>query len=255
MIDGENVVAGLGAPLTLALGRAIDGLLPFPVYDSAGFGVPATPAALWCWLRGNDRGVLVHRSSALERMLAPAFIAENTIDGFQYGAGLDLTGYEDGTENPREQDAVTAAVVHGQGEGWDGSSFAAVQQWRHDLDRFASMAAQEQDHTIGRRKSDNEEIADAPLSAHVKRTAQESFNPPAFILRRSAPWADGATAGLMFVAFGHSVDAFEALLKRMTGTEDGVPDALFRFTRPISGAYFWCPPLRKGRLDLRALGL
>ena len=41
----------------------------------------------------------------------------------------------------------------------------------------------------------------------------------------------------------------------MVGAEDGIADAIFGFTRPVSGAYFWCPPLRKARLDLRALGL
>ena len=42
----------------------------------------------------------------------------------------------------------------------------------------------------------------------------------------------------MFVAFGHSFDAFEAQLTRMIGAGDGIPDALFRFTRPITGSYF-----------------
>jgi len=36
----------------------------------------------------------------------------------------------------------------------------------------------------------------------------------------------------------------------MLGAEDGIADALFRFTRPISGSYFWCPPMRGGRIDL-----
>jgi porphyrinogen peroxidase len=62
-------------------------------------------------------------------------------------------------------------------------------------------------------------------------------------------------AGLMFVAFGRSFDAFEAQWARMTGAEDGVIDGLFRFTRPISGAYFWCPPVKVARVDLSALGL
>jgi putative iron-dependent peroxidase len=44
------------------------------------------------------------------------------------------------------------------------------------------------------------EIADAPPSAHVKRTAQESFDPEAFVLRRSMPWTDGMRSGLNFVA-------------------------------------------------------
>ena len=60
---------------------------------------------------------------------------------------------------------------------------------------------------------------------------------------------------LMFVAFGRSFDAFEALLRKMVGEEDGVVDALFNFTRPVSGSYFWCPPVKGGRLDLGALGL
>jgi putative iron-dependent peroxidase len=180
---------------------------------------------------------------------------EKVIDAFQYGPSLDLTGYEDGTENPKGEKAAEVGVVRGHGRGLDGSSFVAVQQWVHDLDQFELMTTKEQDNTIGRRKSDNEEIEDAPLSAHIKRTAQESFEPEAFILRRSMPWADEARVGLVFVAFGKSFDAFEALLRRMVGAEDGIPDALFRFTRPISGSYFWCPPVQDGRLDLRTLGL
>ncbi len=58
-----------------------------------------------------------------------------------------------------------------------------------------------------------------------------------------------------FVAFGHNFDAFEAQLIRMSGTEDGIVDALFRFSRPVTGGYFWRPPLREGRLNLAALGL
>jgi putative iron-dependent peroxidase len=95
----------------------------------------------------------------------------------------------------------------------------------------------------------------APPSAHVKRTAQESFEPAAFVLRRSMPWADGQRAGLVFVAFGASLEAFEAQLRRMAGLEDGITDALFGFTRPVTGAYYWCPGMCQGRLDLSDLGL
>jgi putative iron-dependent peroxidase len=63
----------------------------------------------------------------------------------------------------------------------------------------------------------------------------------------------------MFVAFGKSFDAFEAQMRRMAGQEDGITDALFRISRPVSGAFFWCPPVREdargGRLDLRQIGL
>jgi len=210
---------------------------------------------LWCWLRGDDRGDLVHRTRALEALVAPAYRLQTALDAFEHRGGRDLTGYEDGTENPTGTGAVSAAALHGGGAGLDGSSFVAVQQWIHDFERFDALSGEEQDASIGRRRSDNEELEDAPPSAHVKRTAQESFSPEAFVLRRSMPWVEDLRAGLVFVAFGRSFDAFEAQLNRMTGQEDGVTDALFRFTRPVTGAYFWCPPVSGTRLDLRALGL
>lgn len=251
--DGESIVIGLGQPLIQALQTDLEGLHSFPTYFSDGVSVPSTPMALWVWYRGTDRGTLLHLSRALEHAVAPAFQLEKTIDAFKYGPSLDLTGYEDGTENPEGDEAVDAGIVSGKGAGMDGSSYLAVQQWVHDLDHFEAMPTQQQDDAIGRRKSDNEELDDAPESAHVKRTAQESFNPEAFILRRSMPWADDKQAGLVFTAFGHSLDAFEALLKRMVGEEDGTVDALFSFTQPVSGAYFWCPPMKDNRLDLSAI--
>ena len=255
MTDGRQTVVGLGQSLVLALGATVPGLRTSPSYAGAGLEVPSTPVALWCWLRGDDRGELLHRARRINNALAPAFRLERVIDAFTYGAGRDLTGYEDGTENPKAERASEVAIVRGQGGGLDGSSFVAVQQWVHDLDHFEAKSPQEQDNTIGRRRSGNDEIEDAPLSAHVKRAAQESFDPAAFVLRRSMPWVDGLRAGLVFVAFGASFDAFETLLGRMVGTEDGVVDALFTFTRPISGAFFWCPGMQDGRLDLRLLGV
>lgn len=250
LADGEGCVAGVGDSLLRVLDRPVPGMRAFPTYSAAGFEVPATPAALWCWLRGSDRGTLLHQGRALAHALAPAFKLEAAIDAFRHGKGLDLTGYEDGTENPRGRKAVTAAAVDGMGAGFDGSTFVAVQQWVHDLDHFEAMSVREQDNTVGRRRRDNVELDRAPPSAHVKRTAQESFQPEAFVVRRSMPWSDGARAGLVFVAFGRSLDAFEAQLRRMVGAEDGITDALFKFTRPVSGAYFWCPPMKRGRLDL-----
>ncbi|MEN8149114.1 MAG: Dyp-type peroxidase [Planctomycetota bacterium] len=255
LVDGVDTVVGIGASVAMALGREIPGLRTFPTHTAPGIDVPSTPAALWCWLRGDDRGELVHRTRQIEAVLGNAFRPEDVVDAFRYGSGLDLSGYEDGTENPKDEAALAAGVVRGAGPGLDGSSFVAVQKWIHDLGHFQSMSPETRDHTFGRRISDNEEIDDAPESAHVKRTAQESFTPEAFVVRRSMPWADATGEGLVFVSFGKNLDAFEALLARMVGAEDGVIDALFGFTRPATGATFWCPPVVNGRLDLSALGL
>ena len=258
--DGQSVAVGLGLSLIQAVGAEVPGLREFPDFAGAQVPVPSTPVAVWCWLRGTDRGALLHTTRQLEALLAPAFKRVQVVDAFRHGRpsaahGRDLTGYEDGTENPEDQAAEKAALVSRQGAGMNGSSFVAVLQWQHDLDAFDRMATQAQDHMIGRRRRDNVELDDAPPSAHVKRTTQENFSPPAFVLRRSMPWIDGQRAGLMFVAFGRTLDAFEAQMRRMAGLDDGVTDALFQMSRPVTGAYLWCPPVKDGRLDLRQLGL
>lgn len=253
LADGERTVVGFGESLVRALGRRIDGLRDFPALSGVGVDNPATPHALWLWLRDGERGELLLRTHELQRELAPALVLADMTEAFRHGAGHDLTGYEDGTENPQDEAALAAAIVAGSGAGRDGGSFAAIQKWRHRLQRFAALAPAEQDAIIGRRKSDNEELDDAPASAHVKRTAQESFTPEAFVVRRSMPWSEGAEAGLMFLAFGCTLDAFEVQLRRMSGLEDGIVDALYRISQPLSGGYYWCPPCHAGRLDLSAL--
>lgn len=248
----ESLVVGLGPSLVSLLGGTIDALHSFRARTVSGIEIPATPQALWCWLRADDEGELVHRSLALRAHLHPAFDLAEEIDAFQYGESRDLSGYVDGTENPTGDAAIAAAVVPGQRPGLSGSSVVAVQRWIHDLEYFMKLPEEQRDNIFGRHLADNEEF-DAPASAHVKRTAQEDFSPEAFVVRRSMPWSDANHSGLVFVAFGHSLAAFEALLARMLGDDDGIMDALFRFTRPVTGAYFWCPPVVAGSLDLQAL--
>ncbi len=253
--DGESIVVGFGLSLIMALGTSISGLHNMPVSTAPGIDIPSTPCALWLWLRGDDRGELLHRSRKLEQLLVAAFELSDVVEGCQYDSNRDLSGYEDGTENPQGDEAIKAAIVQDQGEGLDGSSFVTVQQWLHDFDMLDSMTEEEKDNSIGRHISDNEEFDEAPEFAHVKRSAQESFQPEAFMLRRSMPWVEGMSGGLIFVSFGKLFDAFEAILNRMTGHDDGIQDALFNFTKPISGAYFWCPPMKNGKLDLTALNI
>jgi porphyrinogen peroxidase len=260
LADGRGVVVGIAPSVVQSLGATVPGLHEYPDFSRGELKIPVTPGGLWCWLRGDEPGDLLPATRALQEALAPAFVAGHVVDGFCHhrtatGHGRDLTGYEDGTENPEGEAAEEAAFALGLGDGLDGGSYVGVQQWVHDFAAFEAKDAQGRDFAIGRRLADNEELEDAPETAHVKRTAQESFDPEAFVVRRSMPWALSLQAGLMFVAFGKSFQAFEQQMRRMTGHEDGLVDALFDFSRPVNGAYYWCPPLRAGRLDLRRLGV
>jgi putative iron-dependent peroxidase len=210
--------------------------------------VPSTQEALWVRLCGPDRGVVFDSARSVQQLLSDAFRVSDSLDTFTYHGGRDLTRFEDGTENPKGEDAVQAAIV-GSGP-IAGSSFVAVQQWVHDLGRFESHSEKERDDIIGRSAETNEELEDAPASAHVKRSAQESFEPAAFMLRRSMPWAGIEKEGLEFVAFVAKLDSFTRMMARMAGREDGIVDGLFQFSRPVSGGFYWCPPIRDGKLDL-----
>lgn len=253
--ETDSTVIGVGLSLASALGIEVPGLKTLKAQSINGIDVVSTPSALWCWLRGTDRGELFHRSLKIESILSPAFILNDVVDAFQYGENRDLSGYIDGTENPTGKDAKKVAIVTGAGEGLDGGSYVAVQQWIHDFDVLDDMSTSHKDDSIGRHIADNEEFDSAPESAHVKRSAQESFTPEAFMLRRSMPWVDGMSGGLEFVAFSQSFGAFESILSRMVGADDSVIDGIFAFTKPINGAYYWCPPIKDGKLDLSALGL
>jgi putative iron-dependent peroxidase len=247
-------ILGLGEPLVRALGATIPGLRPFPAMAGAACSVASTQQALWIRVGADDRSAVFDRSEQMLALLESAFVLDDALDVFLYAGGRDLTGYEDGTENPKEQAAIDATLV-AAGAGFRHSSFVAVQKWVHDLRHFRTHPVERRNAIFGRRVDTNEEIDDAPESAHIKRTAQEDFDPPAFMVRRSMPWATGHEQGIEFVAFGESLDRYERALRRMVGHDDGIVDALFTFSHPVTGGYYWCPPVAGDRLDLTLLGL
>jgi putative iron-dependent peroxidase len=247
-----GMIVGVGEPLARAAGAAVAGLRSFPALAGPGGAFPSTQGALWISLGGADPGELLHQARRIVAELGDLYRVDEDIASFVYGGGRDLSGYEDGTENPKGARATEVALATGPA-GTAGGSFVAVQRWVHDLARIEGLAPRERDFIVGRDRHSNEELADAPPSAHVKRSAQESFEPAAFMLRRSMPWGDVGAHGLYFVAYGATLDPFERVLRRMAGLDDGVADALLRFTHPVSGGYYWCPPVAGDRLDLRAL--
>jgi len=243
-----RTVIGIGLPLAESARLRVAGLRAFPA-DMMPF--PSTQHALWLTLAHADPGAAFEAGRALARAVSAELEVVEEIDGFMYRGGRDLSGFEDGTENPTGDDAVKAALIAGAGAGLDGGSFVAVQRWLHDLDAVERMSPQARARTIGRDRESNDELEDAPPSAHVRRTDQESFEPDGHIVRRSMPYGGVREHGLYFVAYGESLDRFERQLRRMAGRDDGVPDGLLSFTRAVTGGYYFCPPLRAGRLDLR----
>jgi putative iron-dependent peroxidase len=227
----ESIVIGLAEPLVRIAGLHAFPAMPGPV------AIPSTQAAVWVHVRAEDHG---HSLRALRHVLAAlgeAVRVEEDVLGFRHDIGRDLSGFEDGTENPKDEAAHAAAICA------DGSSFVAAQRWVHDLASLERLDNRARDALIGRNLETNEELADAPPHAHIKRAQQESFEPPAFMIRRSMPYGTTREHGLYFVAYVSELAKFERMLVRMTGADDGLVDGLFQFSRPVSGGYYWCPPV------------
>ena len=124
-----------------AIGRKLPGLQALPAVIGAGRRIPSTPAALAVAARRRP-GELLHRSRHIEQALAPVFRLQESWDGFKHDTGRDLTGYEDGTENPTGEAATAAAIAA------DGSSLVAVQRWLHNFSRFDAMQPEDRDNCI-----------------------------------------------------------------------------------------------------------
>ena len=248
----ERTVLGVGLPLVVSLGKSVPGLRAFPALVGPGASFPSTQGAVWAMLASGD-GDLQDRATGLSAALGDAFVLREEVATFRHREGRDLSGYVDGTANPVEDLAVKAAILSNRGAGLDGGTFCAVQKYVHDLRRFSGLTGDARDHVIGRSLATNDELPDAPPTAHVKRAEQEAYDPPAFMVRRSMPWGGVDENGLYFVAYGESLDRFERVLRRMAGVEDGVVDGLLAFTRAVTGSYYFCPPLRDGKLDWSTL--
>jgi putative iron-dependent peroxidase len=250
-LQATGAVIGIGAPLADAVGVELPGLRAFSRLRRGRYTMPATQLDVWALVPGPDAGKVFEHADPLIAALAPHAELVEATPLFSYRHGHDLSGYKDGSENPVGDAAWSAALVR-DGEG-AGGSHVLVQRWLHFRDRMAALPDTVRDYVVGRRLVDDVELAEAPESAHAKRTAQEDFDPPAFLLRRSMPWGDGRRHGLQFIAYAASLDTVQAQLERMMGLDDGLQDALLGHSQAETGAYYWCPPCSGRMLVLPAV--
>jgi deferrochelatase/peroxidase EfeB len=84
-----------------------------------------------------------------------------------------------------------------------------------------------------------------PPDAHIARVEIEDEDGEELpIYRRSVPYGTLAEHGLYFVAFSADLGRFSRMLSRMFGSDgDGLHDHLTDFSRPVSGAFYFAPPL------------
>ncbi|HEV8697268.1 MAG TPA: Dyp-type peroxidase [Candidatus Limnocylindrales bacterium] len=246
---GVNLVLAFGSDLwrVLAPSDIPAGLGPFqPIGRLGGHHAPAAQHDLWLWVNGSSQDVVFeHTRAAAEAIETVAQLASERV-AFVHRDSRDLTGFIDGTANPSLLEAPQAALVP-DGQPGAGGSHVLAMRWVHDLDAFEALPTRDQEGIFGRTKADSVELADdaKPATAHIARVEiEDQAGVELPIYRRSVPYGTVAEHGLYFVAFAADRSRFDTMLGRMFGTgDDGLRDRLTDFTRPVSGAYYYAPPL------------
>ncbi len=88
-IDTRDNVIGIGQSLLSRFKLSFPGLKTMPDFSSDRITLASTPVDLWYWLRGDDRGELLHRARRIIRQLSPSFELSASVDAFKY-AGVEI---------------------------------------------------------------------------------------------------------------------------------------------------------------------
>ena len=202
-----------------------------------GFVMPAAQHDAVLWLSGSAYDVIFDVArAAIAELAGVASLADET-SSWPYRHDLDLTGFIDGTENPTVIDAPELVLVP-DGEPGAGGTVLLLQKWVHDAAAWESLPVPSQEAVIGRRKSDSVELEDKRPDSHVASTDQDRFGK---IFRRNMPYGTVSDHGTMFVGFSAAQRPLAAMLESMAGLASGTRDALTRYTRPLTGAYYFVP--------------
>jgi porphyrinogen peroxidase len=202
-----------------------------------GFVMPATQHDAVIWLSGSAYDVVFEVArKAIAAVADLATVAEET-SSWPYMHDRDLTGFIDGTENPSLIDAPEFALIPNSGPG-GGGTVLLLQKWEHEASAWEALTVGEQEQVIGRLKSDSTEIEDKAEDSHVASTDQDRFGK---IFRRNMPYGTVTQHGTMFVGFSAEQKRLSDMLESMAGLASGHRDALTRYARPLTGAYYFVP--------------
>ena len=78
--------------------------------------------------------------------------AVDEVHGFRYFDDRDLLGFVDGTENPRGQAVIEAALIGAEDPAFVGGSYVITQKYLHDLAGWNALSTEAQERIIGRTK-------------------------------------------------------------------------------------------------------
>jgi porphyrinogen peroxidase len=253
-MGGVNLVAGFRPELWREVAPEdappnVEGF-NYDIVGSDGFEMPATQHDAVLWLSGSAYDVIFDVARAAIAVLRDLASVVDETSSWSYRHDQDLTGFIDGTENPTLIDAPEVALIS-EGAPGEGGTVLLLQKWVHDAAAWESLPVAEQERVMGRTKLDSVELEDRPDDSHVGSTDQERFGD---IFRRNTPYGTVTDHGTMFVGFASDQHRLSAMLESMAGITTGTRDALTRYTRPLTGAYYFVPSTESVRAHIGAAG-
>ncbi|ADU70148.1 Dyp-type peroxidase [Pantoea sp. At-9b] len=250
LLQQQFADAGLGAVVAFGdtLWRDLQGADSAPelkAFSALGKGIaPATQHDLLIHIQSLRHDVNFSLAQAALVAFADAVSVEEETHGFRWVEERDLSGFVDGTENPQGEQRQQVAII---ADGPDaGGSYVFTQRWEHNLKLWNRMAVEKQEAVMGRTKVENEEIPgeERPATSHLSRVDLKEEGKGLKILRQSLPYGTASgTHGLFFIAYCNRLYNIEQQLLSMFGERDGKMDAMLRFTKPVTGSYYFAPSL------------
>jgi putative iron-dependent peroxidase len=223
-------------------------LKPFPEMSCEDRTAPANHYDLYIEIRSDRSDVNHIVSSKVCALLGESVELVEQVRAFRFLDGRDLTGFVDGTENPRGMHRRKIALVSEEEDAdFAGGSYLHIQRYKHNLNLWNTLEVKGQEDVFARTKIDNEEYSSENKlpTSHIKRTSlKDEHGKSVEILRQSMPYGDMKIQGLFFTSYCSSPQPFEAMLKSMIyGDESGNFDHMLKYTQAETGAAFFAPSL------------
>ena len=133
-------------------------LHPFQEIRAGSRHAVSTPGDLLFHIRAKRMDLCFELATQIMTRLGDAVTAVDEVHGFRYFDDRDLLGFVDGTENPRGQEVIDAAIIGEEDAAFAGGSYVIVQKYLHDMDGWNALPTEAQERIVGRTKLSDIEL-------------------------------------------------------------------------------------------------
>lgn len=223
-------------------------LHPFKEIRAGARHAVSTPGDLLFHIRAKRMDLCFELATQIMTRLGDAVTAVDEVHGFRYFDDRDLLGFVDGTENPRGQEVIDAAIIGEEDAAFAGGSYVIVQKYLHDMDGWNALPTEAQERIVGRTKLSDIELDDSikPTSAHNALTTITENGEEQQILRDNMPFGriGAGEYGTYFIGYCRTPRITEQMIENMfIGRPPGNYDRLLDFSRAATGTLFFVPTL------------